>query len=55
VWAFWAGHTTLGYILGVSLCCVALLVASTDICIPSMTYRAIFGPPKPRQEAPSEG
>ncbi|MGB5161602.1 MAG: DUF4395 domain-containing protein [Thermoanaerobaculia bacterium] len=54
-WAFWAGHTTLGYLLGGSLCCVALLVATTDICIPSMIYRAIFGPPKPRQEAPSEG
>jgi hypothetical protein len=47
-WSFWAGHAALGYGLGVSLTGVAALVATTDICIPSMMYRLMFGPPKPR-------
>jgi hypothetical protein len=47
-WAFLAGHATVGYALGASLSSVALLVATTDICVPSMIFRKIFGPPRPR-------
>ena len=47
IWAFESGNTALGYGLGGALSCVALLVATTDICIPSMIYEAIFGPTKP--------
>ena len=43
IWAFGAGHHLAGYILGWLLTAVALLVSTTDICIPSMIYRAIFG------------
>ena len=43
IWAFEAGHHLAGYILGGLLTAVALLVSATDICIPSMIYRAIFG------------
>ncbi len=43
IWAFEAGHHLAGYILGGLLTAVALLVSTTDICIPSMIYRAIFG------------
>ena len=46
-WAFQSGSTTLGYILGGQLALVALLVSTTDICIPSMMYGAIFGKPQP--------
>jgi hypothetical protein len=47
-WAFSAGHATVGYALGALLSSVALLVATTDICVPSMIFRKIFGPPRPR-------
>ena len=48
-WAFSAGHVVAGYALGGVLTAVALLVSTTDICIPSMIYRSIFGwPPAPR-------
>ena len=47
-WAFSAGHTTAGYVLGASLTSIALLVATTDICVPSMIVRAVFGQPRPR-------
>jgi hypothetical protein len=47
-WAFWSGYTIAGYILGFSLAGVGLLVSTTDICIPSMIFRAIFGAPMPR-------
>lgn len=47
-WAFSAGLTTLAHGLGIALCVVAGLVATVDVCIPSMIWRAIFGPPKPR-------
>ena len=44
---FQSGNLTIGYILGGSLTFVALLVSTTDFCIPSMIYRSIFGfPPK---------
>jgi len=51
-WAFSVGHATVGYVLGFALTAVALLVGTTDICVPSMTYRALFGPPRPRSPRP---
>lgn len=47
IWAFESGHHLPGYIFGGLLTSVAVLVATTDICIPSMIYRMIFGQPKP--------
>jgi len=35
----------LGYGLGAALTVTALLVGTTDICIPSMVYRVIFRKP----------
>lgn len=46
-WAFHAGAMMTGYVLGGMLTLVGLLVSTTDICIPSLIYRGIFGfPPK---------
>ena len=42
-WAFSAGHAAVGYALGGVVTFAAFLVGTTDICIPSMIYRAIFG------------
>ena len=39
--AFSAGQLLLGQILGWSLTAVAVLVSSTDICIPSLLYRSL--------------
>ena len=47
-WAFSTGHLVTGYALGGVMTFVALLVATTDICIPSMIYRSIFGWPSAR-------
>jgi len=47
-WAFSAGHTLVGYVLGFALTGLALMIGTTDICVPSMMYRALFGPPRPR-------
>ena len=44
--AFGAGMTVLGYILGALLTGVGMLVGTTDICIPSMIYNALFLRPK---------
>jgi len=41
-WAFWSGAMGLGYALGLSLTVVATPVATTDICIPSMIFNALF-------------
>ncbi|MFA5775151.1 MAG: DUF4395 domain-containing protein [Ilumatobacteraceae bacterium] len=41
-WAFQAGALTTGYILGGTLTGVGVLVSTTDICIPSMIYNALF-------------
>jgi Domain of unknown function (DUF4395) len=52
-WAFSAGHLVVGYVLGGVLTFVVLLVSTTDICIPSLIYRSIFGWPlarDPQQE-----
>jgi Domain of unknown function (DUF4395) len=51
-WAFWSDHSVAGYILGFSLAALGSLVSTTDICIPSMIYRAIFGPPAHRVRVP---
>jgi hypothetical protein len=40
--AFQSGALIAGYILGASLSLVAGLVGTTDICIPSMVYNALF-------------
>ncbi len=46
-WAFQSGAMVTGYVLGGLLTFVGLLVSTTDICIPSLIYRTIFGfPPK---------
>ncbi|MGH8680330.1 MAG: DUF4395 family protein [Burkholderiales bacterium] len=47
-WAFSAGHAVVGYALGGMLTFVVLLASTTDICIPSMIYRSIFGWPRAR-------
>ena len=47
--AFESGLTVLGYGLGFALTGVGLLVGTTDICIPSMIYRAMFGGPTSRE------
>lgn len=39
---FQSGALIAGYILGAALTGVAVLVATTDICIPSMIYNALF-------------
>ena len=53
-WAFSAGHAVAGYALGGVMTFVVLLVSTTDICIPSMIYRSIFGWP-PARDAQQEG
>jgi hypothetical protein len=40
---FAAGYDMPGYILGASLVAVAMLVATTHICIPSMIFRTACG------------
>jgi uncharacterized protein DUF4395 len=52
VWTFSAGHVLAGYALGGMLTFVVLLVSTTDICIPSMIYRAIVGWPPVRDAQP---
>jgi len=45
--AFQAGYALVGYLLGGALVLVGSLVSTTDICIPSLIYRSVFGfPPK---------
>lgn len=41
-WAFQSGALTVGYILGGVLTGIGVLVSTTDICIPSMIYNALF-------------
>lgn len=47
-WAFSSGWPLLGQVLGWSLTAVAVLVSTTDICIPSLMYRTVFGFPRRR-------
>ena len=49
-WAFHAGLLLPGYVLGALLTGVAVLVSTTDICIPSLMYRAVFGFPQRRDD-----
>lgn len=49
-WAFASGRMVLGYSLGAALVAVGTLVSTTDICIPSMLFRLVFGQPAPREE-----
>ncbi len=49
IWAFNAGLTFLGYLLGGTMTGIALLVGTTDICIPSLIYRSLFGFPARRE------
>ncbi|HUG16481.1 MAG TPA: DUF4395 domain-containing protein [Thermomicrobiales bacterium] len=51
-WAFYAGHDVVGYALGGTLAAVAALVSMTDICIPSLVYRSLFGFPQRRTIEP---
>ncbi len=51
-WLFSAGHMVTGYALGGMLTIVAFLVSATDVCLPSMAYRAMFGWPPVRDAAP---
>lgn len=44
-WAFQSGYALAGYLLGGALTAVGLLVSTTDVCIPSLIYRIIFGFP----------
>ena len=50
-WVFHTGHPRLGYVLGGLLTGVAALVSTTDVCIPSLVYRSIFGFPRRRDPA----
>jgi hypothetical protein len=52
-WAFSAGHFAFGYALGGVLTFVVLLMSTTDICIPSLIYRSIFGWPRARDVQPN--
>jgi hypothetical protein len=46
-YAFYADLQILGYVLGGMLTGVSALVGTTDICIPSLIFRTIFGfPPR---------
>jgi Domain of unknown function (DUF4395) len=47
-WAFSAGHQAAGYALGGALTVVVLLVSTTDVCIPSLIHRSLFGWPRAR-------
>ncbi len=41
-WVFQSGALFVGYILGGTLTAIAVLVSTTDICISSMIYNALF-------------
>ena len=48
-WAFSIARTTAGYSLGAVLICIGALVSTSDVCIPSLIYRSMFGWPRVRQ------
>lgn len=53
-WLFSAGHVVAASVLGATLTATATLVSTTDICIPSLLYRWVFGfPAKMRGAGPS--
>ncbi len=45
VGAFESSMAAVGYVLGFTLASTAILVSITDICIPSMVFRAMLGGP----------
>ncbi len=48
---FWGGYSVAAYALGALLAAVALLVATTGICIPSIIWRALLrNAPAPRAD-----
>lgn len=49
-WMFHTGQLTAGYVLGASLTIVAVLVSTTDVCIPSLMFRTVFGFPPRRSD-----
>lgn len=49
-WMFDTGRMAAGYALGALLTSVAVLVSTTDICIPSLIFRSLFGFP-PRRDS----
>ena len=54
-WAFEAGRPLVGYALGGLLTAVAVLVSTTDVCIPSFVFRSVFGFPPRRDAARTHG
>ena len=42
-YAFYSGATTAGYVLGGVMAAMATLVATTNVCVPSLVYKALFG------------
>ncbi len=42
IYMFSQGFITIGYITGAVLCAVATTVSTTDLCIPSLIYNALF-------------
>jgi len=54
VGAFDSPYPIAGYVLGFTLASVAILVSTTDICIPSMIFRAMLGGPVPRPASADE-
>ena len=48
IYLFHEGLAMAGYIAGGILISVALLVSTTDVCIPSMIYNSLFGATKKR-------
>ncbi len=52
-WLFASGYLTAGYVLGGVLTAVAALVSTTDICVPSLVFRSVFGFP-PRRGTSSD-
>lgn len=53
-WLFSTGRLSAGYVLGGLLTGVAALVSTTDICIPSLMFRSVFGFP-PRRGTGGDG
>lgn len=50
VWVLGKGLIAMGVGLGAGLAIMAILVATTDVCIPSMVYRGLFSPLPPKPE-----
>lgn len=51
-WAFQTRRLATGYVLGGAVTLIAVLVSTTDICIPSLVFRLAFGLPPRRATAP---